>query len=58
MSSPDNVVPSLENCTARVAGLLGPSVNSNLALNDPEGAVSLTSPIFHSALLLSADLWD
>lgn len=35
MSQPDRVLPSLVNCTARGAGLLGPSVNWKRANNDP-----------------------
>lgn len=35
-STPERVLPSLMNCTASVAGLLGPSESSNFALRDPE----------------------
>lgn len=35
-SAPERVLPSLMNCTASVAGLLGPSESSNFALRDPE----------------------
>lgn len=35
ISQPESVLPSLVNCTARGAGLLGPSVSWNRANNDP-----------------------
>lgn len=35
MSQPDRVLPSLVNCTASGAGLLGPSVSWKRANNDP-----------------------
>lgn len=35
MSTPDRVVPSFRNCTARVEGLEGPFESSNLALRVP-----------------------
>lgn len=38
-STPDRVLPSLMNCTARVVGLDGPSDSSNLALRDPAPGV-------------------
>lgn len=39
MSTPDRVLPSFINCTARVEGVDGPSDSSNLALRHPEPAV-------------------
>jgi len=35
MSTPDRVLPSLINCTARVEGFEGPFDSSNFALRDP-----------------------
>lgn len=35
MSQPDSVLPSLVNCTARGAGLLGPFVSWNRASKEP-----------------------
>lgn len=45
MSTPDSVLPSLINCTARVVGVDGPSESSNLALRDPEPSLSDFSEI-------------
>lgn len=39
MSTPDRVLPSLINCTARVEGFEGPFDSSNLALRDPAPGV-------------------
>lgn len=39
MSTPDRVLPSFINCTARVEGLDGPSDSSNLALRVPAPGV-------------------
>lgn len=57
MSQPDRVLPSLVNCTASGAGLLGPSVSWKRANNDPTPPFSdfcEISGIFQRILCCSA----
>ena len=53
MSTPDKVLPSFMNCTARVEGFEGPLDSSNLALRDPAPEGSNTSKHTRIPVLLS-----